>query len=402
MGKSLWVSLACVAGLGCAGDGGGDKTTPPSDQADTDTDTDADTDADADSDTDADTETSFGSMSGQILYDVELDGVSQCHAVIDLVGTPYTGECPNCRFAFEVESTISENVGACLLNPRRTWTEDVFTRQPRLAFSDTWTQVAQYGPPVYQVLHDVLWLGVSLDFSAYGGTVYPGPYWYITTHSQVDQIPVGYYYGYLWNSGGTPATFDGSSLEWDPVWSYPYTYQYTDAIDWSCGYNAYAPYGVGPFTGTVIAEDLAVTYPQQFDAFEIQANAGDVIDISVDTVDATNGFTPQLLVTDDQGCVYASVYSTFLCTFADPNTWYGGATYCPAISWTAPTTGTFRLIVQGYSSYSTYGYVTDGHYGIVVNTPSGAAPTLAFDDEPLQEGPLLYEETESMLLLLGP
>src|SRR5690349_5332682 len=106
MTRWWWV----VAALGaCSGnkDGSQDSGT-----GETDADTDADSDSDSDADTDADAD-GDATLLGTIAYQRIQDGDTECTANYDVTGTPYTGDCPDCAFAFDVISTLEDSTGPC-------------------------------------------------------------------------------------------------------------------------------------------------------------------------------------------------------------------------------------------------------------------------------------------------
>ncbi|MEQ1565688.1 MAG: hypothetical protein ABMA64_08625 [Myxococcota bacterium] len=393
-----WVAV--VLAVGCAGDEG-QKDTPQ-----TNPDGDADTDADADSDADVDTDVThttepYGSMSGQVIVDLEVDGDNRCHAIVDLAGSPYTGDCPGCTFAFSVESSVTENQGNCALSPARTWTESGVQVRPILAFSEEFGLIAQYGPAVFTTLHDVLWFGSSYDFTPYGGAVYPGPYWSIVTHSEVEAASTGgyyYYYSPYANSGGAPASFDGASLSWEPRWANENYYEYTEYLDWTCSQYLPSTYALGPVAGVTTVGTLPLHPTDTIDVYEFDAAANDVITVGVDTVDPATAFDPSLQVTDSNGCLLAQSFSSYLCTYADPNAWSGSYTYCPALDFVAPTTGTYRVVVGGYSAYSSGYYVDTGTYGVSI---VGSTLTQVADDTPRVVGPQRREQLQSVLIVVG-
>src|SRR5262245_42397777 len=113
-----WVALVAI---GCTGTEPEDKGVPDDTGADADPDDDTDTDADTDADVDED------SLSGTVIHTRVEDGVDVCNEAVDLSGTPYTGACPGCDFAFDITATPNGAIGDCtpveFVSPIFDWTD---------------------------------------------------------------------------------------------------------------------------------------------------------------------------------------------------------------------------------------------------------------------------------------
>jgi hypothetical protein len=381
---ALWVVWAACTGA----EQGDDKPKDNGDgQADGDADTDSDSDSDADADTDADTDTDVlpSTFEAEILYQETLDGSTTCSTELSLAGTPYTGGCPNCEFVFDVQSTVTSSSDPdCRLEPFYSWLGDDRYISPRIAFSETFTDYL----PLGRTFTNVLWFSSYLDLPDYyyyttTGSGLVGPVWYMVAS---DDNPY------------SQATFDGTDLEWAFDVSNPYFYQYTSYLDF-CGYVDYSS-GVGaPFANPVYLDSLRCDEPT-LDVWEFTADAGDPIRISVDSTDAATLFRPYLQLTDDTGCLLATTSGNFVCSGAIGSYgYYYYYTYCPALEFTAPATGTYRAVVSA-GGYSTCPVSGIGNYELVVTSPSSAATQLA-DDEPRVTGPYEYELSVRMLGTVG-
>jgi hypothetical protein len=374
-----------IGWMGCTGASSDDKPKDNGDgqvDADADTDTDADSDTDTDTDTDADTDLP-STFEAEILYQETLDGSIHCSTELSLVGTSYTGLCPNCDFAFEAATTIaSQNDPECHLVPYYSWTEDDRYVSPKIAFSSTFVDYV----PLSRTFHNVLWFSSYLDLPDYyyyyttTGSGLVGPIWYMMAS---DEDP---------NSN---ATFDGTNLEWSFDITNPYYNLYTDYLDY-CGP---ADYNVGvssPFANPAYAGELTCDSPT-IDVWEFEAQAGDELRISVDSLVTATLMVTTLQLTDDTGCILATTGGSFPCS-GDYGLYFP-YNYCPAMRFTAPNTGTYRAVVTagGYSTCPTSGV---GEYQLVVASPAGPA-TLIADEEPRYTGPYEYELSVRMFGTVG-
>ena len=118
----------------------------------------------------------FHSLEGSIAYTTAFDDEVTCEALIDLVGTPYNGECSDCTFAFDIDATLvePEDTTGCrmLIYWSFLFEELPFFTDTRLYFWDTYFT---YWGSSYD---NVLAAGYSYDLTAYGYGIY-GPYTYL-------------------------------------------------------------------------------------------------------------------------------------------------------------------------------------------------------------------------------
>jgi hypothetical protein len=350
---------------------------------DADADADSDTDTDADTDADADTDVLPTTFEAEILYQETLDGSTSCSSELSLVGTPYTGGCPNCDFVFDVQSTVTVDDPDCDLQPTYSWLEDERYLSPRIAFSSTFTDYVPFGRTYTNVLWFSSYIDLPDDYYYYTGTGLIGPVWYMVAND---------------DSSYSQATFDGTDLEWTLDLSSPYYYKYTEYLDF-CGPVDYSVSAYAPFDTPTYRDDLPCDVGT-LDVWEFTAQAGDLLQISVDSPGAAGLFRPYLQLTDDTSCVLATSSGSFPCS---GNSGYGYGyyyyTYCPAMEYVAPASGTYRAVVSagGYSTCPSSGI---GSYELVVGAPASAATQLA-DDEPRAEGPFDYDLNVRMLGTVG-
>jgi hypothetical protein len=170
----------------------GDDSAPPqavdSDgDADTDTDTDGDADADTDSDTDTDTDTDPTEFHAEIQVTLTVLETADvvCDTTVELTGTPYTGTCAGCAFAYETTGEITSEAGSgCGEGYLETWSTylpDASVPQVWLAFSDVGllyvyyehTNILWHGtwPPDGK---EVSWGPNAFDGSIFGYATYAG------------------------------------------------------------------------------------------------------------------------------------------------------------------------------------------------------------------------------------
>jgi len=299
-----------------------DDTAPPEGDTDTDTDTDADTDADADADadTDADTDILPDSFSGSVDYIFSLDGVNDCDAVIDLEGTKYTGTCPGCDFAFDIDSTITTDNGTadCSLHPYFSYIGQDFMMGLKMAHMDSY---AGY----YGTYNNVFATGFGYDYSAYGYGYY-GPYWFL-----------------LAQDGGGYGTFSrtGDDIEW--TFNYG-GYSETEATQDACGASI-------EYDDFVDLVETDITYTGEVDCkgefvdvWSVVLAAGDTIEISMDTADAATAFDPLGWLNGPDGCTVIMSDDSFDCTY--PPVDY----QCPSIDHVATETGAHQIVVASFNS----------------------------------------------------
>jgi hypothetical protein len=311
----------------------GDKDDTDAPEGDTDTDTDADGDTDSDADADADTDTDVDmpdSFAGTVEYVFNMGGVNDCDATIDLVGSKYTGSCPGCDFAFDIDPTITADNGTedCYLHPYFSYVESSVYVGLMMAHMDSY---AGY----YGTYNDVFATGFGVDYSAYGFGYYPGPYFFMMAYE-----------------GNTLGTFTrtGDDIEWD--WYYAgydseYEYMYID----DCG--EYLDYD--DFNDLVVAtgEQGEVDCKGEIlDVWGVELTTGQTVEISIDTADAGTAFDPLGWLNGPDDCTIAYNDDSFDCTYPPPSY------QCPAFDHVATADGVHQIVVASYGSCagSTAGY----------------------------------------------
>ncbi|HJN72757.1 MAG TPA: pre-peptidase C-terminal domain-containing protein [Myxococcota bacterium] len=280
----------------------------------------ADADADADTDTDTDTDVpdyGYSGFNGTVNYVTTDNGDTHCDSVISLSGTPYTGTCSGCDFAFLVAATVDTENGTddCSHHPYLTYVENDWAKEIWIGHSDSY-------PGYYYDYADAFITGFSYDYYGY---LYPGYYFILSSDDS-------------YSSGTFGRTGD------DIAWSFDYTdseygLTYYDGCDAYADYSyATESFGGASVSGAVDCDgDLS-------DVWTFAAKAGDTITVSVDTVAEDSAFDIWMYINDESGCSIAYADDNFDCTFTPVD--YS----CPSYEWEAASTGTYQVVVNSWGS----------------------------------------------------
>ena len=310
--------------------------------ADTDTDTDPGTDTDADS-----------PFSGSLTVTSTRNGEPLCDADVTLTGTPYTGDCEGCDFAFVMEGSVARDEGseACDLDPRLTFVPSGGFYDLLLAHADayTYTYEGYDGDYTYDYT-DVLSAGYSYRFGDYD---YPGPYW----------VRISY-------DGSDRGTFSRTGD--DIAWAFGYSRSYDDDVA-----NYYSDCAsVDRSSATAASAGEAGTGEVDCDAdlvdvWSVDVDATGSLTASVDMVATESAFDPILWVNDADACTVASADDNFTCAFS-------GNGICPAVELTSLAEGTYSLVVQALDSDTCDGTVAA--YQLTANGGAATNLTQTHDD----------------------
>lgn len=173
-----FVLLLCIGGAACdkgddsavpqqslASDGDADTDADADTDTDADTDSDTDTDTDTDSDTDTDTDTDSDTDADPDAFHAEIQVTITmldtadvvCDTTVELTGTPYTGTCAACSFAYEMTGEITAEAGSgCPEDYLQTWS----TYLPTASFPQVWLAFGDIGLLYgYYEETNVLWRG---------------------------------------------------------------------------------------------------------------------------------------------------------------------------------------------------------------------------------------------------
>jgi hypothetical protein len=323
-------------------DGDTDTDTDTDTDSDTDTDTDTDSDTDTDTDTDSDTDTDTDSdLSGTIALDVvDADGVVLCDTTFDLSGTEYTGDCPDCEFAYDVESVVSSEGGTdCeydLYAAFGTFSETKFKSDTFLAFSPT------YDP----FMENALLEGIP----PFGGG---DPFWFPVVYDDHD-------YGF--------ASYAKGILSWTLAIDRPAA-DYSWDVDWCATYRggtSYAYHSAAYGSNDSIPCDAYASY----DRWTFEAPTDEHVYITVNTRDAVTTFDPQITITDSTSCALGQAFNGFDCAYPP------AAGECPSYELEVTKGALYNVFVYSKGSCAS----TDGDYVLLVDTSSDPSLTLANDN----------------------
>lgn len=280
-----------------------------------------------------DTEES-ATFGGALTYVTRLDGAVVCDADIDLYGTPYTGACEGCDFAFRIDASVVRDGGtdACQLDPTRT-----FVR------SGPYDDLAMAHAPSF-VAGETTYEDAFMSGFTYGGE---GPYW---RPLAFEGMP------------GTQFALQGDAVTWDvgyavtyeveewPFYEYCSAYPAQDADSWYPGDQTWT-------SSLHCGAELVDTW-----WFEMEV--GETATISVDSRYAQTAFDPWFWVNTEDGCTIAFADDNFPCTHAPQN---GGL--CPSAVIEAQVSGRYEIVV-GSNGGCPDGLLKGG-YKITVGTTDG-------------------------------
>jgi hypothetical protein len=308
-------------------------------------------------DDDDDSSEPTSSLQGTSTRTRTVDGIEACSETHELAGTPYTGDCPGCLFAFEITATAPQGSGDCPPDAHLTWAADGMFQDIRLALTDS---------------HEVLWGTSSPTMTYYGGTAPPE-----------DWVAVG------------QGSWDGETLELQTSLQHE-EFEYSPDLFEECGEVGYPV--LTTFGPTQDAPGTVQCDTSTFDIWEFEATEGAVARIWVDNlpdVAPEDTLGPMMGVTDAETCLLAIASPTFPCA-SSPGP---EPLQCPGLELVAPATGSYRVIVLGAGEpcqEGVAGYVLRGNLD---DTPLTFSQTL---DEAIVGHPVVIEEQASLIAHVLP
>ena len=309
-----------------------------------------------------------------LVYETTLDGEPLCSKQLAITGTPFTGACDDCTFAFNVDSTMLEDTSAAgctvadylLLNTRSTLTNVVFGHSERVTVG-TGDTASSYS--------DAVFVQYSVDGSA--GTY--GPYTRVLASAD----------GF---DGLGPFVRDGETFEWGIDEE-----TFTDGEDVLVDYcaasytSSWADFALAD--GYTTARDSVSCDGKQVDVWTIDVDATMTVGLAADTTSAETAFDAKIIVMGPDGCVVATADDNTPCTFA-PERYE-----CPAIE-VELEPGTYEVLVHSMIDVCRAG-VEMGEYTLTVDAPTPIRPSLDDDDiERYEQIPstILHEATGRLLV----
>ncbi len=321
--------------------------------ADTDADADADTDTDADTDVDTDTDADED-FEGEIHYYSESFGKVVCDSVIALTGTPYTGECFDCDFAYYIDTEIvsQAGTGACTMAPLYSYVQSGPYKNLIFMFWEYYNLAWQ----------NLLVTAYSYDATPYGGGYYPGPYFAVVNYED-------FQYGNV--------EFDGRNISW--------TFGY-DVITYDTGNPAYYT-DCGTVENSTSNRDyggewsvtgsLGIGSPRKMDiwSFIVDTTDTDRFAISVDTADARTASDLVAWVNSPAGCTVMRGNDNFECTYPPPRK----TSWCPSMFVEGADPGTWQVVLY-WSGRDEDELEDTSNYTISMNTAYDPLLTLLADE----------------------
>ncbi|MEQ1504385.1 MAG: hypothetical protein ABMB14_19245 [Myxococcota bacterium] len=321
------------------------------------------------------TSSSIPTRSGTASFRRAVDGVTLCDQAVDLVLTPYAGDCPDCAWAYAVAATSTRDESSdpgCgpwstgfADQPADPWFE--YQVNPRVAFTDAFV----VGPTTWP---SAVLRGADIR-DDYGDEGYDGAWWVWASASDAVAEPTLH-----------PSTyaFDASSVEVYTADDRPYLDLSTgDTACWTDvqGTNA------APLAG--VSGQGALRCDGTIDRWAFDAVAGDAITVSVDVPDASRGFDPMTGVALD-GCWVHLADDVFDCAASIlPDG-------CPGSTFVAPETGTYTVEVRGVDG------TCAGPTGDYRVTVAGSPAVSLVDDDVTAPIPLAKIRIETSLSLSLP
>jgi len=313
-----------------------------------------DTGADTDTGTDTDTDTIVdGDLSGSVRAQLSVNGETVCDVTVSVASTgPYTGTCDGCDYAFEVDTTVTEDNS----------TADDCVDSLGLYLHSTDTPAWGFATNGYLEYYGAVDSAIYSADSGAGMQVVAA-----------DGISVGYS-GYQTTSS---VAVDGASFTWDRNISYSAD---PDAYAAYCGEYSYG--GYVRYAGTFSAAgDLS--HPTGYEAYGLSLYGtdgsydvwtldtdGGALSMSVDTVSKDTAFDPFLFLSDGSTCLVSAGDDNFDCTHPPPQ--YA----CPSAGVESTDGGTWYAVVGSYGS----GVSPTGSYSLLVEHDSDPNLTLLKDD----------------------
>ncbi|MFH1463082.1 MAG: hypothetical protein ABIO70_01720 [Pseudomonadota bacterium] len=246
-------------------------------------------------------------------YGVDVD----CDAHIALHGTAYTGFCHGCDFAFTTAAEVIDGEDCAYFHP-------------------FWSLL-----PGDQFDRDLVLAWVS-HTEAYGYTFY-------------DTLAIGYpsglgvgWYPLVYASPQMGERGEGSYEDGVLSWSYAYTgSSYAAATYYQlCDGDRYAPWSeaTAPYGATLAGSStLPCDGEEMLDVWTVQAEAGQSLAVTVDTLGEATAFDPWFWVNSPSQCTRVYANDNFACSYPPP---YWG--WCPSALVEVGEAGTWQVVVGAY------------------------------------------------------
>ena len=216
----------------------------------------------------------------EVTFESWVDDALVCAKRVAVTGTPYTGECAGCDFAFMIEGTLTEDnsESGCYVSDYKLLRTDSSLHTMMLAHADTlevdnWGTLSSYA--------DVLFVSYYREASYYGSG---GPYVRVLSHAEGE------------GSDGVFSRVD-TEIEWGA--EVEGAHNGDDLLIDFCdpGYESYwddfVPDGSPLRTGTLPCDG------RKADVWSITIDEPMMVEIAVDTIASDTAFDPKFFVTQN-------------------------------------------------------------------------------------------------------
>ena len=287
----------------------------------------------------------------EVTYETWVDDALVCAKQVEVTGTPYTGECEGCAFAFAIEGELVEDNSeeGCYVSDYQLLRTDNGIEDLVLAYSellevDRWGEVSTYADAIF-VTYTSDWYG-----GASAGTR-------VLSHA---------------DGGEDPGVFrrDGTDFVWGG--DFDTTINGDDQlVDYCAGGYTYGWSGTEPSGVSTITESVSCD-GRQVDQWTFSVDETQIVEIAADTVSAETAFDPRIFVMNEEGCVVASADDNFECTFPPPS--YS----CPATS-VELEPGEYTVLVSSFIDTCLEG-IDEGEYELRIDAATPIRAALVDDD----------------------
>jgi hypothetical protein len=355
--------VLCLFSLACEADIGAEFSDPDDNEileTESDADADADADADGDADDNVEPEEELGNPVGielRLTYETWEEGELECAKAVEVVGTPYTGDCDGCDFAFSVEGTLVEDNSApygCYVPDALLMRTDSGLSDMVLAHADVLDVVDSYGE--ISTYTDALFIQYMSDAMGYYGS-YGELTQRVLAHADGEET-IGVF------------SQDGMEVEWG-IESESTNNGEEIVLDW-CDYSYTYSEAESNLGGPRMGTSELDCEGDKLDVWSFVVDETQTVSVTVDTLGLDTAFDPRLYLVGPSECVDFSTDDDFDCSYPPPRF------QCPAIE-AELTPGTWNAVVSAFPK-SCAADIEEGSYEILLNSSTRIRGSLAEDD----------------------
>ncbi|MEZ4316326.1 MAG: hypothetical protein R3F61_02430 [Myxococcota bacterium] len=311
----------------------------------------------------------YTELTGTLTYTSRVDGEAiLCDVDLDLVGTPYTGRCSDCEFAFHVDPTVvrDDSDAECTLPSLWTYVDDDFIDRSGLGYA---ASTATFdGRPLDRAL-----------------------------------VAVGDLEGRATSAGMIGAGTPDASVRWDDEDTLTWTYRFEEGggepqdlhLEGACDPGSAGLIEIdGSRDEGTFAEDQTLACDGfQVDRWTFEGRAGEALDIHLDTVGAESAFDTAFYINGPDGCTEAFSDDAYTCSFRPLEYDCAGGRFTPQAN------GIHTLIVMNYGKCtSPDGERGTGAYRLSFDGPSDPGLQLVADDAETYEHRVVTELSGAVMV----